>query len=93
MIQSMTGYAALAGTAQGSLFLELKSVNNRFLDLQFRVVEELRSIEPSLRELIAAKIGRGKLDCRVSFTPAAAAGSSLRSTPNCCSGWSNSIAK
>ena len=55
MIQSMTGYAALVReTAQGSLFLELKSVNNRFLDLQFRVVEELRSLEPSLRELIAA---------------------------------------
>ena len=79
MIQSMTGYAALTReTAQGSLFLELKSVNNRFLDLQFRVVEELRSLEPNLRELIAAKIGRGKLDCRVSFTPApAAAGKQL----------------
>jgi uncharacterized protein (TIGR00255 family) len=74
----MTGYAALTReTAQGSLFLELKSVNNRFLDLQFRVVEELRSIEPALRELIAAKIGRGKVDCRVSFTPAAAAGKEL----------------
>jgi uncharacterized protein (TIGR00255 family) len=70
MIQSMTGYAALAReTAQGSLFLELKSVNNRFLDLQFRVIEELRSLEPNLRELIAAKFGRGKIDCRVSFTP------------------------
>jgi uncharacterized protein (TIGR00255 family) len=78
MIQSMTGYAALAReTAQGSLFIELKSVNNRFLDLQFRVVEELRAIEPGLRELIAAKIGRGKVDCRVSFTPAAAAGKQL----------------
>ena len=79
MIQSMTGYASLLReTAQGSLFLELKSVNNRFLDLQFRVVEELRSLEPNLRELIAAKIGRGKLDCRVSFTPApAAAGKQL----------------
>src|ERR1017187_3155283 len=78
MIQSMTGYAALAReTAQGSLFLELKSVNNRFFDLQFRVVEELRLLEPSLRELIAARIGRGKLDCRVSFTPAAAAGKQL----------------
>ena len=78
MIQSMTGYAALAReTAQGSLFLELKSVNNRFLDLQFRVVEELRSLEPGLRELIAAKIGRGKLDCRISFTPAAVAGKQL----------------
>lgn len=78
MIQSMTGYAALAReTAQGSLFLELKSVNNRFLDVQFRVVEELRSLEPGLRELIAAKIGRGKIDCRVSFTPAAAGGKQL----------------
>ncbi len=73
MIQSMTGYAASAReTAQGSLFLELKSVNNRFLDLQFRVVEELRALEPALRELIAARIGRGKLDCRISFTPATA---------------------
>src|SRR5450759_3556066 len=78
MIQSMTGYAALVReTAQGSLFLELKSVNNRFLDVQFRVAEELRSLEPGLRELIAAKIGRGKIDCRVSFTPAAAAGKQL----------------
>lgn len=78
MIQSMTGYAALAReTAQGSLFLEMKSVNNRFLDLQFRVVEELRSLEPGMRELIAAKIGRGKLDCRISFTPAAVAGKQL----------------
>jgi uncharacterized protein (TIGR00255 family) len=78
MIQSMTGYAALVReTAQGSLFLELKSVNNRFLDLQFRVVEELRSLEPGMRELIAAKIGRGKLDCRISFTPVAVAGKQL----------------
>ncbi len=78
MIQSMTGYAALTReTAQGSLLLELKSVNNRFLDLQFRVVEELRSLEPGLRELIAAKIGRGKLDCRISFTPTALAGKQL----------------
>jgi uncharacterized protein (TIGR00255 family) len=78
MIQSMTGYAALAREiAQGSLVLELKSVNNRFLDLQFRLVEELRSLEPGLRELIAAKINRGKLDCRIGFTPAAAAGKQL----------------
>ena len=78
MIQSMTGYAALAReTAQGSLLLELKSVNNRFLYLQFRVVEELRSLEPNLRELIAAKIGRGKVDCRISFTPAVVAGKQL----------------
>jgi len=47
MIQSMTGYAALAReTAQGSLFLELKSVNNRFLDLQFRVSRSCARLSP-----------------------------------------------
>ena len=66
MIQSMTGYAAAsADTARGSLSVELRSVNSRFLDLQFRVHDELRALEPTLRELIASRVSRGKLDCRV----------------------------
>jgi len=66
MIQSMTGYAAAsADSPRGTLSLELRSVNARFLDLQFRVAEELRPLEPMLRELIMARISRGKLDCRV----------------------------
>src|SRR5947207_14110914 len=66
MIHSMTGYAAAsAEMAQGSLSIELRSVNSRFLDLQFRIAEELRGLEPVLRELIAARVSRGKLDCRV----------------------------
>jgi uncharacterized protein (TIGR00255 family) len=40
-------------------------VNSRFLDLQFRIAEELRSAEPMLREMIGARIARGKLDCRL----------------------------
>src|SRR6266850_8554482 len=72
MIQSMTGYAAASvDTARGTLSVELRSVNARFLDLQFRVSDELRSLEPALRELIAARVSRGKLDCRV-FLKAAA---------------------
>jgi len=68
MIQSMTGYAiAAADTANGKLGLELKSVNSRFLDLQFRVVEELRAYEPLLREQLSARIARGKVDCRLYF--------------------------
>jgi len=68
MIQSMTGYAiAAADTAHGKLGLELKSVNSRFLDLQFRVVEELRAHEPLLREQLSARIARGKVDCRLYF--------------------------
>lgn len=62
----MTGYAvASADTPRGALTLELRSVNSRFLDLQFRVAEELRAAEPLLRELIAARITRGKVDCRL----------------------------
>jgi uncharacterized protein (TIGR00255 family) len=66
MIRSMTGYAAAStDSPRGTLSLELRSVNARFLDLQFRVAEELRPLEPMLRELIVARISRGKLDCRV----------------------------
>ena len=69
MIQSMTGYAAASAElssnrARGALSIELRSVNARFLDVQFRVSDELRALEPMLRELIAARVSRGKLDCR-----------------------------
>ena len=72
MIHSMTGYAvASADSPRGALNLELRSVNSRFLDLQFRVAEELRAAEPLLRELIGGRITRGKVDCRLSFGNAA----------------------
>lgn len=78
MIASMTGYAALTGDLpQGALQLEIKSVNSRFLDIQFRIGEELRSLEPALRELIAARVVRGKVDCRLGFTLRVQAGASL----------------
>src|SRR5947209_13706195 len=74
MIHSMTGYAAAsADTARGTLNIELRSVNARFLDLQFRVSEELRALEPMLRELMAARVSRGKLDCRFFLNQAAVA--------------------
>ncbi len=62
----MTGYAAAAADSpRGTLSLELRSVNARFLDLQFRVAEELRPLEPKLRDLILARVARGKVDCRL----------------------------
>jgi uncharacterized protein (TIGR00255 family) len=62
----MTGYAvAVAPSPRGELGLELRSVNSRFLDVQFRITEELRSLESMLRERITARIGRGKVDCRL----------------------------
>jgi uncharacterized protein (TIGR00255 family) len=70
MITSMTGYAAATrDLPTASLAAEVKSVNGRFLDVQFRLPEELRAVEPALRELIQARVGRGKVECRVSVTP------------------------
>ena len=71
----MTGYAsAAAELPQGSLQVELRSVNSRFLDLQFRVAEELRALEPVLRELVQSRISRGKVDCRVQWASPPAPG-------------------
>jgi len=64
----MTGYAV--GTSEGSagtLTIEIKSVNSRFLDLQFRINDELRTLEPDLRTAIMAAITRGKVEARLSF--------------------------
>jgi len=70
MISSMTGYAAATRELPiASLAAEVKSVNSRFLDVQFRLPDELRLAEPALRELIQARVGRGKVECRVSVTP------------------------
>lgn len=69
MIHSMTGYAvAQAAFGNGTLGLELRSVNSRYLDIQFRISEELRALEPALRELLASRLRRGKIDCRLYFS-------------------------
>ena len=64
----MTGFAMTTReTPAGTLTIELKSVNSRFLDLQFRVNDELRAAEATMREAIVASIQRGKVECRLSF--------------------------
>lgn len=78
MISSMTGFAAAAiETAQGSLAVELKTVNHRYLEFQTRMPEELRPLEPAMREAVAARLTRGKVDCRITFTPLSSAKRSL----------------
>ncbi|MBU3902847.1 MAG: YicC family protein [Gammaproteobacteria bacterium] len=68
MIFSMTGYAvATAELDVGSLSLELRSVNHRYLDLQLRMPDELRALEPMLREQISSQISRGKVECRINL--------------------------
>ncbi|WP_037246290.1 YicC/YloC family endoribonuclease, partial [Rhodoferax saidenbachensis] len=79
-VYSMTGYAsAQHSTASnapdsdaknqppGQLGLEIRSVNSRFLDLSFRLPEDLRQFEPTLRELVSAKLKRGKVEVRASI--------------------------
>ena len=88
-VYSMTGYAsaqqsaaqaAAAPEAKGAsasrLGLEIRSVNSRFLDLTFRLSEELRQHEPALREMITARLKRGKVEVRAALE--SAAGDNLR---------------
>jgi uncharacterized protein (TIGR00255 family) len=70
-VYSMTGYANATsavdtGTGNGGVSIELRSVNGRFLDLGFRLPDELRSLEPTLRELLGAAFKRGKVELRLS---------------------------
>ncbi|MDO8249746.1 MAG: YicC/YloC family endoribonuclease [Rhodoferax sp.] len=79
-VYSMTGYAsAQHSTANSStepesrsippshLGLEIRSVNSRFLDLSFRLPEELRQYEPALRELVVGRLKRGKVEVRAAI--------------------------
>jgi len=79
MIHSMTGYAIAAKEFPfGTLGIELRSVNHRYLDVQFRLPDDLRAVEPALREMLADQVGRGKVECRVSFSAAAGTQKSFR---------------
>ena len=70
-MQSMTGFgSAQAQGEPGSVTIEIRSVNSRYLDLSFRIPEELRHAEMPLRELISQSIQRGKVEVRASYARA-----------------------
>ena len=84
-VYSMTGYASAQqspgpaaagsetkGSASARLGLEIRSVNSRFLDLSFRLSEDLRQHEPALRELLTANLKRGKVEVRAAIETAGA---------------------
>ena len=67
-VYSMTGYANAASEAletAAAVTVEARSVNGRFLDLALRLPDELRGLEPALRELLTAAFRRGKIELRV----------------------------
>ena len=69
MARSMTAFARQELVKDwGVLTLELRSVNHRYLDISLRIPEEFRSVEPKLRERIAEKLARGKVEVGLRFT-------------------------
>lgn len=68
-IKSMTGFAHVSGEFAGKrIDLEIRSVNHRFLDVQFKMPDDLRALEGLMREKIAQSVMRGKLECRIQFS-------------------------
>lgn len=72
-VYSMTGYASTAiglekrSSSEIQLSVEIRSVNSRFLDVAFRLPDELRQAEPALRALITSNIKRGKVEVRAAL--------------------------
>jgi uncharacterized protein (TIGR00255 family) len=74
----MTAFAsAETDTGHGTLAIELRSVNHRYLELGLRLPEELRSLESAVRERVAAKLSRGKVDLGLRYKPAVADASAI----------------
>ncbi|MFK7963920.1 MAG: YicC/YloC family endoribonuclease [Burkholderiaceae bacterium] len=66
-VQSMTGYALRSDNQTPQLTVELRGVNSRFLDLVMKMPDELRALEPQIRDLLRDRVRRGKLECRLSL--------------------------
>lgn len=79
MLHSMTGFARHAAeSGAGTLTCEIRAVNHRYLDLQFRLPDELRARETELRQQIGAVLSRGKIDCSLHLKRRAGSSSELR---------------
>ena len=63
---------------EGELVWEMRSVNNRYLDVMVRLPEELRGLDPLVRERVNKKLGRGKVDCTLRFSPSGSSAAGVR---------------
>ncbi len=78
MTASMTAFARQETiTSWGPLTWELRSVNHRYLEIALRLPEELRVLEPRVRELLNARLARGKVDGTLRFQPSDAAAGAI----------------
>ncbi len=79
MARSMTAFARLeASTVGGRAIWELRAVNHRFLEVSLRLPEEFRSLDHEVRNRLAARCNRGKLDCTLRFEAATAEAATLK---------------
>ena len=79
MIRSMTAFARRqVRDTFGELTWEVRSVNHRFLEASVRLPEELRAIEPVVRERVNQRLGRGKIDCGLRYQSGGAAVGEIR---------------
>lgn len=70
MTASMTAFARQEQTTQwGAIVWEIRSVNHRYLETHFRLPENLRDLEPALREKLRESFARGKLEISLNFRP------------------------
>lgn len=77
MIRSMTAFARREQRGDwGSLTWEVRSLNHRYLEVVVRLPEELRGLEAAVRERLAARLNRGKVECGLRFRRDPAAGGS-----------------
>jgi uncharacterized protein (TIGR00255 family) len=67
-MKSMTGFGKGAVTENNfSVTVELKTVNNRFLDISLRLSNEMQSIEAEIKRLISSRLSRGRVDVNVQY--------------------------
>lgn len=70
MLRSMTAYGRKGSeTELGQMTWEMRSVNHRYLELSLKLPDELRTIEPAVREKISARLKRGKVDVFLKYQP------------------------
>jgi len=78
MLASMTAFTRIDEQGDfGRVTIELRSVNHRYLDLSFRLPESLRELESDCRELLSKTLIRGKVECKMHFTPSTTVSSDI----------------
>lgn len=93
MLKSMTGFGRGVAESNGSILtIDIKSVNNRFFDVQVRMPRDLQSLEVYLRQLCQKKIDRGKLDVSVSWTHSAQSDEQIAPDLNLAKSYASAIA-